>query len=105
MQRAVALNLSSNRIGLANMREKYSDSMAQTDKARVFEVITRARQSGALADRETLMGVVSEVDLFKQFLDNYKASSAPAPATPAAPTPPADTTQPPAAPAAPPSTN
>lgn len=102
MQRAVALNLSSDRIGLANMREKYSDSMAQTDKARVFEVITRARQSGALADRNTLMGVVSEVDLFKQFLDNYKASSAPAPATPAAPTPPADTTQPPAAP---PSTN
>ena len=59
--------------------------MAQTDKARVFEVITRARQSGALADRETLMGVVSEVDLFKQFLDNYRASSAPAVAAGAAP--------------------
>ena len=99
MQRAVALNLASDRIGLANMREKYSDSMAQTDKARVFEVITRARQSGALADRETLMGVVSEVDLFKQFLDNYRASSAPAAPAQAAPAPPADapppaTTQP-----------
>ncbi len=90
MQRAVALNLASDRIGLANMREKYSDSMAQTDKARVFEVITRARQSGALADRDTLMSIVSEVDLFKQFLDNYKATSAVQPApTPAPVTPPA----------------
>ncbi|HQX26906.1 MAG TPA: tetratricopeptide repeat protein [Alphaproteobacteria bacterium] len=103
MQRAVAMNLASDRIGLANMREKYSDSMAQTDKARVFEVITRARQSGALADRETLMGVVSEVDLFKQFLDNYRASSAPAVPAPAAPAPPADA--PPPAAAAPPATN
>ncbi len=49
------------------MREKYTDSMAQTDKARIFEVITRERQSGALADRETLMGLVSEVDMFGEF--------------------------------------
>lgn len=86
LQRAVALNLASDRVGLAGMREQYSDAMAQTDKAKIFEVVTRARQSSALADRATLMGVVSEVDLFKDFLAGYKAEPAPqasaAPATP-----------------------
>ena len=73
LHRAVALNLASDRIALANMREKYSDPMAQTDKARIFEVITRPRQSATLADRETLMGIVSEVDLFADFLKSYKS--------------------------------
>lgn len=74
LQRAVALNLASDRVELANMREKYSDAMLQTEKARVFEVITRPRQSSALADRDTLKQIVSEVDLFKDFLDTYKKS-------------------------------
>lgn len=77
LQRAIALNLAGDRIALANMREKYSDLMAQTTKAKVFEVITRPRQSGALADRETLLSVVSEVDLFKEFLDSYKNAQPP----------------------------
>jgi tetratricopeptide (TPR) repeat protein len=77
LQRAVALNLASDRIALANMREKYSDAMAQTEKARVFELITRPRQSAALADRDTLMNIVKEVDLFGDFLNSYKANQAP----------------------------
>ncbi len=72
LHRAVALNLAGDRVGLANMREKYSDAMAQTERARVFEVITRPRQSSALADRETLMSIMSEVDLFSDFLNSYK---------------------------------
>jgi predicted negative regulator of RcsB-dependent stress response len=99
MRRAVALSLASDRIGLANMREKFTDAMAKTDKARVFEVITRARQSGALADRETLMDIVSEVDMFKEFLDNYKAGNK-APAAATAPATPAN-----APPSAPPASN
>ena len=77
LQRAISLNLATDRIGLANMREKYSDAMSQTDKARIFEVITRPRQSAALADRETLMGIVSEVDLFSDFLESYKEVGTP----------------------------
>ncbi len=77
LQRAVSLNLAGDRIGLANMREKYSDLMAQTEKSKVFDVITRPRQSGALADRDTLLSVVSEVDLFKDFLDSYKNAAPP----------------------------
>lgn len=72
LSRAVALNLASDRIALANLREKYADVMSQTPKAQLFDVITRPRHSAALADRETLLSVVSEVDLFKDFLDNYR---------------------------------
>ena len=77
LQQAIALNLAGDRIALANMREKYTDLMVQTPKAKVFEVITRPRQSGALADRETLLSVVSEVDLFQEFLDSYKSITTP----------------------------
>lgn len=77
LHRAVALNLASDRIALANMREKYADAMAQTQKARLFDVITRARQNAALADRDTLLGVMSEVDLFSDFLNSYKAAAEP----------------------------
>ncbi len=79
LQRVIALSLAGDRIALANMREKYSDAMMQTDKAKVFEVITRPRKSAALADRDTLLRVVKEVDLFSDFLKSYKAGATPAP--------------------------
>ena len=72
LSRAVALNLASDRIALANLREKFSDPMRQTTKGKLFEVITRPRKTPTLADRETLMSVVSEVDLFSNFLDGYR---------------------------------
>lgn len=77
LQRAVALSLAGDRVALANMREKYADLMAQSDKAKTFDVITRARQSSALADRETLMNIVSETDLFADFLNSYRTASPP----------------------------
>ena len=72
IQRAVALNLANDRVALANMRERYSEPMSQTDKAKVFEVITRPRQNITLSDRETLLSIVSEVDLFSDVLDGIK---------------------------------
>lgn len=77
LQRAVALNLAGDRIALANLREKYGDSMKQTEKAKVFEVITRPRQNAALADRDTILSIVSEVDLFQEFLESYRAITPP----------------------------
>lgn len=76
LQRAVALNLSGDRIGLANAREKYAEAMSQTNKARLFEVVTRPRKNAGLADRDTLLSTVSEVDLFGEFLDSYKQENA-----------------------------
>lgn len=75
LNRAVSLNLAGDRIGLANMRERYMDAMSQTKRARMFEVVTRARQNAALADRETLLSITSEVDLFGEFLDSYRQST------------------------------
>ena len=77
LQRVIAQNLSGDRIGLANMREKYTEAMSQTAKAKLFEVVTRPRQNAGLADRETLLSAVSEVDLFKGFLDSYKQADKP----------------------------
>lgn len=77
LQRATALNLANDRISLANIREKYSEAMAQTPKGKIFDVVTRPRQSSGLADRDTLLTVVSEVDLFADFLNSYKAVQTP----------------------------
>ena len=74
LNRAIALNLDNDRIALANMREKYSALMLESnkDKARQFEVITRPRRSALLDNREALKDAVSEVDLFKDFLESYR---------------------------------
>lgn len=77
LNRAIALNLANDRIALANTREKYADAMAQTTKSRLFDVVTRPRQNAALADRETLTGMVEEVDLFSDFLNAYRGTPAP----------------------------
>lgn len=72
MNRAIALSLANDRVELANMRNKYSDLMLQSPKARQFEVITRPRGNAELADKDTLKSIMSEVDLFGDFLESYK---------------------------------
>lgn len=77
MNRAISLSLDNDRIALANMREKYSSQMGDTPKANQFELITRPRRNSELADRETLLSAIQEVDLFKDFLDSYREDPAP----------------------------
>lgn len=72
LNRAIALSLDNDRIALSNLRQKFIGVMKNTHKARQFEVISRPRKDGSLADRETLLSVVSEVDMFKDFLDAYR---------------------------------
>ena len=72
LQRAVALNLAGDRIGLANVRETYGEAMLQTEKADLFDVITRPRQNAGLSSREMVLSAASEVDLFGDFLNSYK---------------------------------
>ena len=79
LNRAVALNLSGNRIELANMFKRYGDPMKKTARARLFEVVTRPRTVGMGmigADRETLDSIVAEVDMFKDFLEAYRTAVA-----------------------------
>ncbi|MEM9469027.1 MAG: tetratricopeptide repeat protein [Pseudomonadota bacterium] len=72
MNRAIALNLAGDRVGLANLREKFGDVMKQSSKARLFELVTRPRQMGLLGSRDSVESLISEVDLFGQFLESYR---------------------------------
>lgn len=72
LNRAVALNLAQDRVGLANIRERYGALMEGTEKARLFEVVTRPRQAAVLSDRKTIEALTAEVDMFGEFLENYR---------------------------------
>lgn len=76
LNRAVALNLASNRVALANMRTEYQPAMNQTSRAQIFDVITRPRKVSTLSDREAIAGIVAEADMFKGFLDSYRKTAA-----------------------------
>lgn len=68
---AIALSLNNDRLALSNLRQEHLPAMRESYKANQFDVITRPRRNAGLADRDTLLSVVSEVDLFKEFLDGY----------------------------------
>lgn len=72
LNRAVALNLSGNRVGLANIRERYGAAMKKTARGRMFDVVTRPRSAALFADKETITGLVAEVDIFQDFLKSYR---------------------------------
>jgi predicted negative regulator of RcsB-dependent stress response len=73
INRAIALNLAGNRSALAEMRARYKDVVAQTNKSKIFELVTRPRQLGVLESKDSVTSLISEVDLFGEFLDNYKS--------------------------------
>ncbi len=71
LNRAIALNLSGNRVALSNLRERYNAQMKDTTKGQMFEVVTRPRRPDMIGSREAITSMISEIDLFKGFLDNY----------------------------------
>jgi hypothetical protein len=79
----VALYLADNRYVLANLRERYGDAMAATNKAQKFEVVTRPRQAALLTDRDTINTIIDEAVIFKDFLKSFEAGDPP----PSAPAP------------------
>lgn len=85
---AVATNLAGDRGTLARLRNTYHQRMMQTGLANEFDVITRARQTPTLADRDTLTRLVGEVDLFGNFLDTYRKSEVASSAASSVPPPP-----------------
>jgi hypothetical protein len=74
LNRAVALNLANSRYKLENMRKRFGKRMQETKRGRLFEVVTRPRNTGALANRQTLQSIVSEVDMFEEFLNAYRTT-------------------------------
>ncbi len=69
---AITLKLSENGYILNSLRDRFGDAMELTNKGKEFEVITRPRKNIFLADKATIESVISEVDIFKDFLDSYK---------------------------------
>ena len=72
LNRAIALNLSGNRVAIANLRERYADLMMQTEKAKLFDLVTRPRKIGMLGNDTSISSLISEVDLFGEFLETYR---------------------------------
>ncbi len=72
LNRAVALNLAGDRVELANMRERFGEAMKSTKRGKLFDVVTRPHSVNVMAEQQTIQNIVSEVDMFKDFLDDYK---------------------------------
>lgn len=72
LNRAIALNLSGNRERLSSHRNRFNDLMLQSSKRQIFDLVTRPRQIALGSDQESVSSLISEVDLFGDFLENYK---------------------------------
>ena len=72
LNRAIALNLAGNRVELEKWRKKYADTMMQTDKQQLFDLVTRPRQLGMMDKKDGIASLVAEVDMFGDFLNSYK---------------------------------
>ncbi len=80
LNRALAFNLAGDTAGMVDMQARYTEIMRRSPLFRSFQMVTRVAQEAALADRDTLMNMVSEVGLFQGFLEAYRQINAPAPA-------------------------
>jgi len=72
---AVAWKLAGNRDKLKELKTKYETVMATTKLASTFGVVTRDGGISTLADRDSLIKIAGEVDMFRGFLDTYKAGA------------------------------
>lgn len=69
---AIALNLSDQYNTLQMLAANYDRVMKQTPVYKTFQLVTRASNAATLSDRQTLLDMTSEVDLFRAFLENTK---------------------------------
>jgi len=70
LNQAVALSLSDQHDALQQFSVQYDTAMKQTPVYKMFKIVTRPQNISNLADRETLMDVTAEVDLFSNALKN-----------------------------------
>jgi hypothetical protein len=69
---AVAYKLANLPDKLKEIKSKYTTALAPTKLASTFGVVTRDGGSSNLADRDSMLKIAGEVDMFKGFLENYK---------------------------------
>jgi hypothetical protein len=51
--------------------------MKESAKGKMFEVVTRPRRPDMIGSREAIETMMSEIDLFKGFLDSYAKAQSP----------------------------
>ncbi|MDD9900846.1 MAG: hypothetical protein OXT65_07700 [Alphaproteobacteria bacterium] len=76
----VALKLADDTDQLKAVRRCYTSSMQPTALAATFGVVTRPGGITTPSDRETILKMAGEVDMFSAFLESYKTSDATIPA-------------------------
>jgi tetratricopeptide (TPR) repeat protein len=72
LNRAVALALTGDAAGLAELRRSFSPPLEGTRDYDTFRLLTRPEQATGLLDVQTIQRRVGEVDLFNGFLDEYR---------------------------------
>ncbi len=72
---AVGYKLAGNVAKLRELKNRYESAIEKSPLASTFGVVTRESGGDSLADRETILKIANEVDMFKGFLDNYKKMS------------------------------
>lgn len=70
---AVGYKLAGDTESLAAIKSRYLSPMDATSQRDTFRVVTRSGGSSKLSDRDTILKIAGEVDMFKGFLDSYKA--------------------------------
>ncbi len=82
MNAAVGYKLAGDSDNLADLRRTYASQMAATPFGPTFTVVTREGGITTLSDRDTLMRIAGEADMFKSLLDSYKAATQQSAVTP-----------------------
>lgn len=72
---AIALALADDRAGLADLADRFGGSMAGTERAEAFAVLTRPNAAIGVADLTSIQRQVAEVDLFQEFLESYRVGT------------------------------
>lgn len=70
---AVAYKLATDAKGVSDLRARFGSAMESTSLGSTFGVVTRSGGRSRLSDRDTILRIAGEVDMFKGFLDTYKA--------------------------------
>lgn len=70
---AVAYKLGGQSAALARLRDAYAGHFNKNGKGDIFRVVTRPPGRDTISDRDTMLELVSEVDMFGAFLDAYRA--------------------------------
>lgn len=73
---AIALSLAGNMTGLDKLAIDFGAAMSGTNQADTFRVLTRPEKASQMRDIAAAQSKITEVDMFRGFLDTYRAAPA-----------------------------